>query len=109
MSAHVVLLFEPENASKQQEQSDVCDLNKAGYEVMEAHDLNTACALLYVSHRVEAVVVRDVNEQINPEFARSITAIRPGLPLMLLNQILTSIPQDHKDEVKSEAREVITH
>jgi hypothetical protein len=109
MSAHIVLLFEPEDASKQQEQSISCDLARAGYEVMEAHDLNTAAALLYVSHRVEAVIVHAANEEINPEFARCITAIRPGLPLLLPDQILISKKQVRRAEVNSEALQVTTH
>jgi hypothetical protein len=109
MSGHVVLLFEPEDASKQQEQSITCDLVRAGYEVMEAHDLNTAAALLYVTHRVEAVVVHAANEEIDPEFARCITAIRPGLPLLLSNQILISQKQVRAGEVSNEALEATTH
>jgi hypothetical protein len=109
MSVHVVLLFEPENASKQLEHSTACDLVRAGYEVMEAHDLNTAAALLYVSHRVEAVVVHAANQEINPEFARCVTAIRPGLPLLLSNQILISKKKVHAAEVGNEALEATTH
>jgi len=109
MSVHVVLLFEPEDASKQLEQSIACDLVRAGYEVMEAHDLNTAAALLYVSHRVEAVVVHAANQEINPEFARCITAIRPGLPLLLSNQILISKKKVRAAEVGNEAVEATTH
>jgi hypothetical protein len=109
MSVHVVLLFEPEDASKQLEQSIACDLVRAGYEVMEAHDLNTAAALLYVSHRLEAVVVHAANQEINPEFARCITAIRPGLPLLLSNQILISKTKVRAAEVGNEAVEATTH
>jgi hypothetical protein len=109
MSVHVVLLFEPESASKQQEQSIACDLVRAGYEVMEAHDLNSAAALLYVSHRVEAVVVHTANEEISPEFERCITVIRPGLPLLLSNQILISKKQVRAAEVSNEALEATTH
>ena len=109
MSVHIVLLFEPEDASKQPERSITCDLVRAGYEVMEAHDLNTAAALLYVSHRVEAVVIHAANEKINPEFARCMTAIRPGLPLLLSNQILISKKQVPAAEVSDQALEATTH
>ena len=104
LSAHVLLLFDPENASNQQKSSVVCDLKKAGYEVMEAHDLNTAAALLYVSRRVEAVVVHAADGQIGPEFKQSVTAIRPGLPLLLLDQILIANQNEPADEAASTKR-----
>jgi len=109
MSVHVVLLFEPEDASKQQDRSIACDLERAGYEVMEAHDLNTAAALLYVSNRVEAVIIHAANEKIDPEFARCMTSMRPGLPLLLSNQILISKRQVRAVEVSNEALEATTH
>jgi hypothetical protein len=65
-------------------------LERAGYEVIEAYDLNITAALLYVSRRVEAVVINTVDGKIGPELAQSVMSIRPGLPLLLPNQILIS-------------------
>ena len=107
MSAHVLLLFDPENASNQQESPIASELERAGYEIMEANDLNTAAALLYVSRRVEAVVVAG-NGKIDPEFTQCVTAIRPGLPLLLSEQVLVSDQQAHTNETSTETMDVVT-
>jgi DNA-binding NtrC family response regulator len=84
MSAHVVLLFASVRASKHNEPSINASLEKAGYEVVEAHSLSTASALLFVSRKVEAVVVDSDNGSVAAEVADSLNAIRPGLPLLLV-------------------------
>ena len=109
MSAHVLLLFDSENASNPQASSISHELEEAGYEVIEADDLNTAAALLYVSRRVEAVVVSG-NGGIAPELVKCVTAIRPGLPLLLSNQLLVSDRQAHAVVPSIETGDVvITH
>jgi len=82
MSAHIVLLFEPPRASKQTELSIAGELERAGYEVIEAHTLSMAAALLFVSPALEAVVIDAVGDQMAAKLADSVSAIRPGLPLL---------------------------
>jgi hypothetical protein len=82
MSAHVVLLFEPPRASKQTELSIAGELERAGYEVIEANSLSMAAALLFVSPALEAVVIDAACDQIAAKLADSVNAIRPGLPLL---------------------------
>ena len=82
MSAHIVLLFEPPRASKQIGLSVADELERAGYEVIEAHSLSMAAALLFVSPGLEAVVIDAPGEQTAAKLADSVRAIRPGLPLL---------------------------
>ena len=82
MSAHIVLLFEPPRASKQTGLSVADELERAGYEVIEAHSLSMAAALLFVSPGLEAVVIDAAGEQIAAKLADSVSAIRPGVPLL---------------------------
>jgi len=82
MSAHIVLLFEPPCASKQTGLSVADELERAGYEVIEAHSLSMAAALLFVSPGLEAVVIDAAGEQVAAKLADSVSAIRPGLPLL---------------------------
>ena len=82
MSAHIVLLFEPPRASKDHEFSIACELERAGYEVIEAHSLSMAAALLFVSPALEAVVIDAACDQLAAQLADSVGAIRPGLPLL---------------------------
>jgi hypothetical protein len=82
MSAHIVLLFEPPRASNPAELSIAAELEKAGYEVIEAHSLSMAAALLFVSPALEAVVIDAAGDQVAAKLADSVNAIRPGLPLL---------------------------
>ena len=82
MSAHIVLLFEPPRASNQIELSIADQLQRAGYEVIEAHTLSMAAALLFVSPTLEAVVIDASGDQIAAKLADCVSAIRPGLPLL---------------------------
>jgi hypothetical protein len=82
MSAHIVLLFEPPSASKPIELSIADQLERAGYEVIEAHTLSMAAALLFVSPTLEAVVIDSAGDQIAAKLADCVSAIRPGLPLL---------------------------
>jgi hypothetical protein len=81
MSAHVVLLAGLDRAFET-EPSIAGELERAGYEVTEAHNLSTASALLFVHRRVEAVVIDAASDQIASELAKTVSAIRPGLPLL---------------------------
>ena len=81
MSAHIVLLFEPLRASKVAELSVADELQRAGYQVIEAHSLSMAAALLFVSPALEAVVIDAASDQIAAKLADSVSAIRPGLPM----------------------------
>jgi len=82
MSAHIVLLFEPPRASNPAELSIAAELEKAGYEVIEAHSLSMAAALLFVSPALEAVVIDAAGDQVAAKLADSVSAIRPRLPLL---------------------------
>ena len=82
MSAHLVLLFEPDRTSEEIEPSIATELERAGYEVTEVHNLSTAAALLFVNRRVEAVVIDVPSGEILPELADRLSAIRPGLLLL---------------------------
>ena len=82
MSAHSVLLFELPCASNQTELSVALELERAGYEVIEAHSLSMAAALLFVSPALDAVVIDGAGDQIAAKLADSVRAIRPGLPLL---------------------------
>jgi DNA-binding response OmpR family regulator len=81
MSAHIVLLFEPDRPSTRIESSIASELEKAGYEVVEAHNLNVAAALVFIDRRIEAVVIDAASEQVFPQLARGASAIRPAIPL----------------------------
>ena len=80
MSAHVVLLVESERATES-EQLLARELEKVGYEVIESHNLNVAAALVFIDRRIEAVVIDATSEQVFPELARGVSAIRPAIPL----------------------------
>jgi len=82
MPAHLVLLFEPDRTAEGLKPSIASELERAGYEVTEAHNLSTAAALLFVNRRVEAVVIDVSSGQILPELADRLSAIRPGLLLL---------------------------
>ena len=82
MSAHIVLLFEAPRASNQTEVSIAGQLERAGYEVIEAHTVSMAAALLFVSPTLEAVVIDSAGDQIAAKLADCVSAIRPGLPLL---------------------------
>ena len=86
MSAHIVLLFEPPRASNRAELSIADELEKAGYEVIEAHSLSMAATLLFVSPALEAVVIDAAGDQVAAKLADSVSAIRPGLPLLRARQ-----------------------
>lgn len=81
MSSHVVLVFEPDRASKELEPSMAGKLERAGYEVIETHDLNMAAALVFICRRIEAVVIDACSERVYPKLARGVSAIRPAIPL----------------------------
>ena len=82
MPAHLVLLFEPDHTPEEIKPSIARELQRAGYEVTEAHNLSTAAASLFVNRRVEAVVIDVPRGQILPELADSLSALRPGVPLL---------------------------
>jgi hypothetical protein len=81
MSAHVVLLVGLDPAFEA-EPSIASELEGAGYEVIEARNLSAASALLFVHRRVEAVVIDATSDRIAAELAKTLSAIRPGLPLL---------------------------
>ena len=80
MCAHVVLLVEPV-ASHQSRPAIAKELENAGYEVVETHNLNVAAAMVFIDRRIEAVVLDVVSESFCPELARGMSAIRPAVPL----------------------------
>lgn len=82
MSAHVVLLFEPDHPPKDSEPSIAGELGRAGYDVIAVHNLNTAAALVFINRKVEAVIVHAASDRIFPKLADSLSAIRPGMPLL---------------------------
>lgn len=81
MCAHVVLLIEPDTASQQSRPTIAKELEKAGYEVVETHNLNVAAAMVFIDRRIEAVVLDAASEGLCPEQARGVSAIRPAVPL----------------------------
>jgi response regulator RpfG family c-di-GMP phosphodiesterase len=97
MSAHVLLLFAPHQASKNHEPSIAAVLERAGYEVVEADSLNKAFALLFVSRKVEAVVVDANNGPIGTEVVESMHALRPGLPLVVASSVEAESCDTDKD------------
>jgi hypothetical protein len=80
MSAPVVLLVESDRATES-EQLLARELERVGYEVIEAHNLNVAAALVFIDLRIEAVVIDAASEQVFPKLARGVSAIRPAIPL----------------------------
>jgi|ERR1035437_997951 DNA-binding response OmpR family regulator len=96
MPAHLVLLFELDRTSEEIEPSIASELERAGYEVTEAHDLSTASASLFVNRRVEAVVIDVPRGQILPELADSLSAIRPGVPLLRRTSTEVQAPADRQ-------------
>ena len=88
MSVQVVLLFEAERAAEERaaeenELSIAPELEKAGCEVVEAHSLSTAAALLFISHRFTAVVIDAPSSQIGEDVAHSLSALCPDLPVLV--------------------------
>ena len=60
-------------------------LKATGCEVVSTNSATQAIALLYVLHTVAGVVLnRRAREQNTCELARSLQAIRPGVPIVLL-------------------------
>ena len=84
MAAPVLLLFESDGESSATSQSIVNQLENAGYEVVEAHNLSLAAALLFVDRRVGGVVIKDRDDGMGRCFAESAKAIRPELPLFTI-------------------------
>ena len=95
MSAHVVLLVGLDRAFET-EPSVASELESAGYEVIEAYNLSTASALLFVHRRVEAVVIDAASDQIAAELAKTVSAIRPGLPLLTAAATEAHAPADRR-------------
>jgi len=56
MSEHVVLVVESDCATES-EQVLARELERVGYEVIEAHNLDVAAALLFIDRRINAVVI----------------------------------------------------
>jgi len=94
MPAHLVLLFEPDHVPKESEPSIASELGRAGYDVIEAHSLNTAAALVFINRRVEAVVIDAASDRIFPELADSLSALRPGMPLLRAASTEMQAPAD---------------
>jgi hypothetical protein len=80
MCAHVVLVVESDRATES-EQFLASELERVGYEVVEAHNLNVAAALVFIDRRIDAVVIDAASEQVFPKLARGVSAIRPAIPL----------------------------
>jgi len=60
-------------------------LKATGYEVVSTNSAAQAIALLYIMHRVVGVVLnRRAREQNISDVARSLQAIRPDVPIVLL-------------------------
>ena len=83
MSTHAVLLFAPDRASKQRKPFATADLETAGFEVVESHDINNALALLFVSRKLEEVVIDVADDSVGVEVANCVKLLRPGLPLLV--------------------------
>lgn len=83
MAAHVLLLFEPGGSSRAADELIVNQIENAGYEVVEAHNISVAAALLFVDRRVDAVLIKD-NDEMGRYFAESVKAIRPEVQLFTI-------------------------
>jgi len=81
MHSHVVLLIEPDTASQDNRSTLAKEFEKAGYEVVETHNLNVAAAMVFIDRRIEAVVLDAASESFCPKLARGVSAIRPAIPL----------------------------
>jgi len=80
MSERVVLVVESDCATES-EQFLARQLERVGYEVIAAHNLNVAAALLFIDRRINAVVIDAASEQVFPKLARGVSGIRPAIPL----------------------------
>src|SRR5882757_5815369 len=80
MSEHVVLVIESDRATEG-DQFLARELEKVGYEVIEARNLDVAAALLFIDRRIDAVVIDAASEQVFPELAHGLSGIRPAIPL----------------------------
>lgn len=96
MSAHVVLLVGLGRAFEEIQPSIASELERAGYEVVEADNLSSASALLFVHRRVQAVVIDAGSEQIAAELANRVRAIRSGLPLLMATCTEAQTPADEQ-------------
>jgi hypothetical protein len=94
VSSHVVLLFESDHAPKESESSMAGELGRAGYDVIEVHNPNTAAALVFINRRVEAVVIDAAGDRIFPKLGDSLSAIRPGMPLLRAASTERQAPAD---------------
>lgn len=86
MPSHVVLLFEPDRGPNEAESPVAEELERAGCEVIETHSLGLTAALLFVSRRVEALMIDAASDQVFRELAWNLSALRPGLPLLRVDR-----------------------
>ena len=104
MPGHVVLLFEPDGSSKANEMMLEVELAKAGYEVLGTHNLDVAVALLYISRRIEVVVIDAASIRAGEDFAHCLGGLRSETPLVVVardevRQVHAGIPS-HLDQAE---------
>jgi len=86
MPAHVVLLLGADGSSKDSELLLETELAKAGYEVVGTHNLDVAAALLYISRRIEVVVIDAASIRAGEDFAHRLSGLRSETPLVVVTR-----------------------
>ena len=93
MSEHVVLVIEFDHATEGQ-RFLARELEKVGYELINARNLDVAAALLFIDRRIDAVVIDAASEQVFPKLARGLSGIRPAIPLFSVASTEMRTPAD---------------
>jgi len=86
MPAHVVMLLEADGSSKDHELQLEVELVNAGYEVLGTHNFDVAAALLYISRRIEVVVIDAASIQAGQDFAHCLSGLRSETPLVVVTR-----------------------
>jgi len=82
MTDEIILYISDQTANSK---SVLAALKATGYEVVSTNSATQAIALLYIMHRVVGVVLnRRAREENRIDVARSLRAIRPDVPIVLL-------------------------
>jgi len=86
MPAHVVLLLEADGSTKDNELLLAAELSNAGYEVVGTHNLDVAAAFLYISRRIEVVVIDAASIRAGEDFAHRLSGLRSETPLVVVTR-----------------------
>jgi hypothetical protein len=82
MPPHIVLLLEPNPTSNNAESRIAVELENAGYRVVTVRSFSMAAAIVFIDHRVKAVVIEAAIFPVAVDFSETVWAIRPGILIL---------------------------